>query len=416
MTTIIDIAGSVSSLASSRRSLNEIREIRCGSGLIPMLMLLILLCIPMKVDSAPVPISANDAAAGDYFGHSVAVSDDTAIIGAFGEDEGGSESGSAYIFVKDGSNWVQQAKLIASDPATGGSFGFSVAVSGDTAVVGALFDDDRGSNSGSAYVFVRSGSTWSQQQKLTASDGSTDDFFGYSVAVWGDTVVVGAYGDDDRGSNSVSAYVFTRSGTTWAQQQKLSASDGVGSDFFGSSVDVSCDTIVVGANGDDDNGGDSGSAYVFTRSGSSWSQQQKLTASDGAASDYFGSSVSLSGDTVVVGADGDDDGGSDSGSAYIFTRSGTAWSEQDKLAASDAQAGDGFGYSVALSGSRMVVGARYDDDNGSNSGSAYVFSYNGTDWPQKAKETAPDATTEDYFGHSVAVSNDTALVLSLIHI
>ena len=229
---------------------------------------------------------------------------------------------------------TEQTKLLATDGASSDNFGEPVSVSEDTVVVGAVLDDDNGTSSGSAYVFIRSGTTWTQQAKLTASDGAADDFFGFSVSVSGDTAVVGARFEDDKGSNSGSAYVFVRSGTTWTQQAKLTASDGAADDNFGDSVSVSGDTVVVGASGDD---GNKGSAYVFVRSGTTWSQQAKLTASDGAVGDIFGISISVSGDTTVVGAAFDGDNGDFSGSAYVFIRSGTAWTQQAKLTASDGE-------------------------------------------------------------------------------
>ncbi len=306
--------------------------------------------------------------------------------------------------------WLQQAKLTASDGAANDFFGFSVAVDGDMAVVGAPYDDSPGTGSGSAYVFTRSGSTWSQQAKLTASDGAANDTFGVSVALSGDTALIGAYWDDDMGSNSGSAYVFTRSGSTWSQQAKLTSSDGAANDAFGVSVAVNGDTALIGSHNDDDLGTDSGSAYVFTRSGSVWSQQTKLTASDGAANDTFGYSVAISEDTAVIGSFQDDDMGSNSGSAYVFTRSGSTWSQQAKLTASDGAANDRFGMSVAVSGDTAVIGAQYDDDMGSNSGSAYVFTRSETTWTQQAKLTANDGVASDIFGSSVAVDVDTALI------
>ena len=279
---------------------------------------------------------------------------------------------------------VEVAKLLATDGAAGDQFGYSVALSGDTAVIGARFDDDdvNGLESGSAYVFTRTGTTWTQQAKLTAADGAAGDQFGYSVALSGDTAVITADADDDvvNGVDSGSAYVFTRSGTTWTQQAKLTAADGAAGDQFGVRVALSGDTAVIGARFDDDddvNGLDSGSAYVFTRSETTWSQQAKLTAADGAAGDWFGYSVALSGDNALIGAHFDDDdvNGVDSGSAYVFTRSGTTWSQQARLTAADGAAGDQFGGRVAISGDTALIGARLvnDDVNGVDSGAAYVF-------------------------------------------
>jgi hypothetical protein len=210
--------------------------------------------------------------------------------------------------------------------------------------------------------------------KLNASDGAAGDWFGYSVAISGDHAVVGAHWDGDAGMGSGSAYIFKHDGTAWTQEAKITASDGAADDCFGVSVAISGDHVVVGAQRDDDAGSNSGSAYIFKRNGTEWTEQAKITASDCAADDCFGVSVAISGDYVVVGAYGaDDDAGSNSGAAYIFKRNGTEWTEQAKITASDGAAGDLFGYSVATSGDHAVVGAPYDDDAGSYSGSAYIY-------------------------------------------
>jgi hypothetical protein len=209
------------------------------------------------------------------------------------------------VFTRTGSSWTQQAKLTATDAAAGDRFGSTVAVSGDTVIIGAPFDDGTGTDSGSGYVFTRTGSSWSQQAKLTASDAAAGDQFGNSVAVSGDTAVIGAPDDDDAAAaaaSSGSGYVFARTGSSWSQQAKLTAADATIADLFGSAVAVAGDTAVIGAPGDGDAGFNSGSGYVFTRSGSGWSQQAKLTAPDAAGGDYFGSAVAVSGDTAHIGA------------------------------------------------------------------------------------------------------------------
>ncbi|MFV1991644.1 MAG: FG-GAP repeat protein, partial [Acidimicrobiales bacterium] len=203
----------------------------------------------------------------------------------------------------------EQAKLVASDAAKFDYFGASVSISGDTLVVGARIDGDAGPKSGSVYVFIRSGTTWTQQAKLTANDAVAGDQFGQSVAISGNTLVVGAHLADDKGSASGSAYVFVRSGSTWIQRAELSGSDTTANDRFGVDVAISGKTIVVGADGDDDAGSWSGSAYVFTRKGKNWSQQAKVKAKDAAAYDYFASSVAISGDSIVIGANRDDHAG-----------------------------------------------------------------------------------------------------------
>jgi FG-GAP repeat protein len=350
-------------------------------------------------------LEASDAAAGDRFGDAVAISGETVVVGA-PEDDGaaGNDQGSAYVFVRGGGVWTQQQKLLASAPAAQDNFGFSVAISGETVVVGAQSDDGAaGANQGSAYVFVRSAGVWSLQQKLEASDAAANDAFGWSVGISGETVVVGAQGDD---GNQGSAYVFVRGGGVWTQQQKLAASDGGANDVFGSSVGISGETVVISALGDDGAAGeDQGSAYVFTRSAGVWSQQQKLEASDAAAFDNFGESVGISGETVVVGAFADDGAaGQDQGSAYVFTRSGGVWSQQQKLEASDASASDLFGSSVAITGETVVVGAMNDDIS---AGAAYVFTRNGGVWSQQQKLAASDAAAGDRLGDSVAISGET---------
>jgi len=359
-------------------------------------------------------ITASDAASLDLFGTSVSISGDTAIVGAFFDDDAGDRSGSAYIFVRSGSTWTEQAKLTASDAAAGDQFGISVSISGDTAIVGARVDDDAGSSSGSAYVFTRSGTTWTQQAKLTASDAARGDVFGTFVSILGDTAIVGAEGDDDAcpsdPCSSGSAYVFVRSGTTWTEQAKLTASDAAAFDAFGIRISISGDTAIVSAPLDDDAGVSSGSAYVFVRSGTTWTQQAKLTASDAAERDRFGISVSISGDTAIVGASDDDDAGPNSGSAYVFVRSGTTWTEQAKLTASDAFEADRFGTSVSILGDTAIAGVPGDDDAGSSSGSAYVFTRSGTTWTEQDKLTASDAAFLDSFGISVSISGDTAIV------
>lgn len=260
-------------------------------------------------------------------------------MGAASSDtEGGSDAGSAYVFVRDGSGWSQQAKLTASDGAAGHSFGAGVALSGDTAVVGAT-----GSGvAGSAYVFIRDGTAWPEQAQLVPSDGSANDLFGSAVAVSGHTALVGAYLDDTAGgSDAGSAYVFVRDGSVWSEQAHLLApfTPGPSRDYFGGSLDISGDTAVVGARLDDPGLPKAGSAYVFVRDGSVWSEQAHLVASDAASFDEFGYSVAVSGDTVAVGAGlATTAAGSQSGSAYVFVRDGTTWSEQAKLTASDGGA------------------------------------------------------------------------------
>ena len=367
-------------------------------------------------------LTASDGAADDHFGYSVAVDGDTMVVGSYGDN---SNRGSAYVFIRQSGTWNQAAKLTASDGTAGDYFGLSVAMHEDTIVVGAWWDDDNGAQSGSAYVFTKPANGWattSTAAKLTASDGAADDDFGLSVAMHGNTIVVGAYEDDDNGSASGSAYVFTKPANGWittSTAAKLTASDGAAGDHFGQQVAMHGDTIVVGAHYDDDNGQDSGSAYVFTKPANGWattSTAAKLTASDGAVNDWFGIRVAMHEDTIVVGAHYDDDNGTNSGSAYVFTKPANGWattSTAAKLTASDGAADDEFGLSVAVHGDTIVIGAHYDDDNGWDSGSAYVFTKPANGWATTstaAKLTASDGAAKDYFGQRVAMHGDTIVV------
>jgi len=356
---------------------------------------------------------AGDGAASDYFGYSVSISGDFAIAGSYADDDKGNASGSAYIFEWDGANWSQQAKLLAFDGAASDYFGYSVSISGDFAIAGAYGDDDKGGNSGSAYIFKRDGETWSQQAKLVASDGAAADYFGWAVSISGDYALVVARYDDDKGTDSGSAYIFKRDGTSWSQQVKLTASDGAANDNFGGwSVSINGDLAIVGARGDSDMGYASGSAYIFKRAGETWVEQTKLLADDGDANDYFGISASISGDFAVVGAYGNDDSGDRSGSAYIFTPDDidpNNWIQRQKLTASDGNTDDYFGWSVSISGDYAIIGARQDDDMGSNSGSAYIFKRIGASWVEQQKLLASDGAASDYFGYSVSISGNKAI-------
>lgn len=361
--------------------------------------------------------SAGDA--DDFFGTSVAISGDLAVIGAYGEDIGSNaDQGAAYVFVRNGTIWTLQAKLIVFDGVEGDNFGTSVAISGDFVVVGAIGDNvNINVNQGSAYVFVRNGTTWSQQKQLIANDGAANDNFGKSVAISGDTIIVGSYFDQiNANTNQGSAYIFTRFGTDWSQETKLIANDGATDDYFGNTVAISSNSVIVGATGDDIGANvNQGSAYIFNRSGTTWTQQIKLIAGDGSEGDYFGTSVditnTLSGTISVVGAWRDTIGQNfGQGSAYIFNRSQAGvWSQTQKLFAANGGNNDGFGVSVSIvsfTGSAIVVGARF----AGNRGAAYIFRRVNSVWTEQQKLTAFDGASGDNFGGSIAISGDTAIV------
>jgi hypothetical protein len=356
-------------------------------------------------------LTASDGAGNDYLGRSVSLDGDTAVVGAAGADIDGAESqGAAYVFVRSGDTWTQQAKLTAPDGAPADEFGFAAAISGDTIVVGARFAAIDGINGhGAAYVFVGSGDTWTLQAKLAADDGATYDEAGFSVAIDGDTVLVGApFANASQGK----AYVFMRTGTDWAPEATIAADDGAASDRFGLSLSVDGDTAIfgspsaqIGANGYQ------GAAYVFARSAGAWNLATKLTASDGAAFDEFGVSVALDAGTAVVGAHFADVVYPGQGAAYAFVRDGDAWSEQGKLVSDDAFFGDEFGFSVAVSGDTAAVGALFADAGGTeNEGEAYIFSRAAGAWSEASKLFPDMATMGGEFGIGITLKGDTVIV------
>ncbi|MBK9306700.1 MAG: cadherin-like beta sandwich domain-containing protein [Nitrospira sp.] len=367
---------------------------------------------------------------------------------------------------------AQQAYVKASNQGTGDELGFSVALDGDTLVVGARREAGNGtgvnpahnnlaSNAGAAYVFARNGTTWAQQAYLKASNTGADDWFGYSVAISGDTIAVGAMNEDgsatgvngadnDGTADSGAVYIFTRSGTTWSHQAYVKASNAGNTDQFGRTVALSGDTLAVGAAGEDSNltgvtagspnegatgngSSDSGAVYVFTRSGTTWSQQAYVKASNTGAGDNFGYSVAIDGETLGVGARGEEsnavgingnqanDSMSFAGAVYVFTRSGTTWTQQAYVKASNTGTGDRFGSSIALSGDTLAVGAPTEDGNGTganppdsgtivDSGAAYVFTRSGTTWSQQAYIKTSNTGGLDQFGWKVALDGDTLIV------
>ena len=331
------------------------------------------------------------------FGHSIALQHDTAVVGAIGG------AGSAYVFRRTTHGWQEQAQLLAEDGAADHLFGDSVALYGTTIIVGAPYDDDNGDISGSAYVFVWDGSAWMQQAKLLPSDGAAYERFGEAVAISGDTAVVGTV--------TAGAYVFRRRNGVWEEQPRLVPIGGLDSeDLVGQAVAMWGKTVLVGAILDDDRGLDAGAMLTFRRSTAGKADQGTLLARDGSAGDWFGGSVAMVGNTAVVGASGDDDRAPMAGSAYVFEWRDAGWQQAVKLLPGDVSAGDRFGYAVALGEDTLVVGSVADDAQGPYSGSAHVFERIDGAWSQLPKILAVDGEPADMFGHAVAVRGDTVLV------
>ena len=357
-------------------------------------------------------LTAPDAELGDEFGRAIAVQGNVAVVGAPNDAAAGYGTGAAYVFEKTTSGWQLQQKLTAHDSSSYSFFGTSVAIDGDRIVVGAYGDQNAGNYAGAAYVFVYAGSTWTPEQKLTGSENSASDSFGISVAIKGDRIICGAFGNSDVNQSEVgSAYVFQRIDGLWLQQQELTASDAASLARFGLAVAISEDTIVVGADGDSELGFFSGAVYVFVFDGSNWIQQQKLQAQDARESASFGYHLAMSGNTIVVGAPGDEVGNHTRGAAYVFSRRSHGWLQDRKFIAKDSDVFDGYGLRVAVSGDTIAVGSMFDHDAALYGGAAYVYKRNGqSGWSLHEKLFASDAARDDAFGCAVAASNNTVLV------
>lgn len=340
-------------------------------------------------------LTASDATGYEALGSFVAVDGDTIVVGApYADGAGRSRAGAVYVFVRQGDGWVEQAKLTASDADVDDAFGFSVDVDGDTVIVGAHRNDDAGTWSGAAYIFVREDGQWAQEAKLRASDEQANQYFGKAVALSGQTAVIGADGDGSSGA----AYVFSTQDDTWTQQVKLTASDADRGDNFGSSVAIDDGTFVVGATSDDHAVDQAGSAYVFVQHDDVYEEVVKLTAVDAMSGHFFGSTTAVSDDMIIVGALGDDGAGSRSGAAYVYQLQDGSWGKHAKLTASDADTGDYFGATVAVDGDNVLIGAARDNDTFTSSGSAYVFDL--------TPNAAPDASDDNYGLTDLSVSVD----------
>ena len=341
------------------------------------------------------------------FGTSVGVSGDTAVIGASAVPEGKTKG--AYVFVRSGTDWVQQAKLTPSDPAAEPGFAGNVAISGERVVATAPMYSYQGHlEAGAAFVFVRSGTSWVEEAVLQPSDPVDGSRVGGSVAISGDTAIVGDVNEGGTGA----AYVFRRVGSTWSQEAKLVASDGTPWDDFGQAVAISGGTAVVGARYATLAGGlTAGSAYVFVRNGTVWSEQARLSASDPAAVHLFGTSVSVSGDTAIVGAPGVElPVGVHAGAAYVFVRAGAAWAEEAKLMASDPVTFAGFGESVTIEDDLVVVGGPGPGGAGADgSGTAYVFAREGGTWSEELRLKAKNPQDGSHLGSALALAGDTVV-------
>ena len=353
-------------------------------------------------------ITSSDNTSGDQFSFPVSIDGDYAVCAASQDDT--LRKGSAYIFKREGTTWTQQSRIVKDGTRSDyHQFGRSVAISGDYVISGMPGDNDNGNNSGAAYIFKRYGTSWIQMQRIVGTTRTTNHRFGGCVSIDGEYAIVGMrYEDNFKGHASI----FKRTGETWTEQIEVESDDGDTTDRFAGSVSISGNYAIVGAFNDNDNGSGSGSAYIYGLNGSTWSLQQKIIADDGVANDSFGWSVAISGEYALVGAYGH----ASKGCAYIFKRDGTSWTQQAKLISSDIEANDSFGQYVALKGDIAVISSPNEDpDNVSNAGSVYIFKRNGTKWIQQTKFTGNDSVASDNFGTSVAVSNNDVIVGAYIN-
>ena len=360
-------------------------------------------------------LTASDSGAFESFGYAVGVCDDTALIGAHWDREIGTEAGAAYIFKLDRPRqaWVESQKLLASDGAAWNDFGHALAMDGELAAIAAHAHLHEGApGGGSVYIFRHEASSWIEEQELFASDGELLDGFAVSVSISGDVAVIGAPADDDAGTNFGASYVFRydAKSQTWVEQQKLLAPNGGWA--FGGAVAIDGDLVVIGADSHVNDEVTLGSAYVFRLHGSTWVEEQELLPSADAGSAAFGSSVSIRGDVILIGARSEG-----YGSAYVFRYDGEAppgsrWVLEQKLLASDPNGIEQFGKSVAVDGDTVVIGAWVSNAGGPGSGAAYVFRFNPrtSTWAQQ-QQLLPDPNPwTNFFGRSVAIDGDTAVI------
>jgi hypothetical protein len=335
-------------------------------------------------------LNGHDSDNGDLFATSVAIDGNYVLIGAPQDD---TYKGSAYFYTKNGDDWTETQKIMISDDID--EVGAAVALSGDTAVIAA---PGWYGATGAVYIFIRTDTTWTQQAKLTASDGSMSDYFGSAVAISGDTVVIGA---SNKNNYTGEVYIFTRTGTTWTQDKILTAPSGLPNDYYGYQLDIDQTTILIGACGEN---GHTGAAYVYIRGDSTWEQEARLTAADGTIDNYFGIAVSLSGNTLVACAPWNNDM---LGAAYIFTRTGTNWTQTQKIAPIDPTTFTGFGFTCSLDGNFLAIGAPFGNNY---KGEMHVFKCTHGAWSEDAILFADDGAENEDYGDAVSLDHTTLLV------
>lgn len=350
-----------------------------------------------------------DGAARDEFGVSVGIAGNTVVVGSIYDDDLGGDAGSAYVFVEDNGVWTQQAKLMAKDAKPNDYFGISVAIAGDRILVGAAEAGTNGVRTGAVYVYERVNKVWTLAQKLTPSTGAASDYFGYAVALEGNVAIIGAPQTDAVAYDSGAAYVFTYDGTSWTEQEKLAPATGGTYGFFGGSVALFGTTALIGQ-WDDGSGQDMGSVFAFRENSGSWVVQEELVASDASMGDTFGFSVAIYNNKAFIGAPFRDGSCTNSGAVYVFGRYNEDWCEEQIIVPEDKNASQAFGSSVAVWGDMAAIGSYWDEDNGDYSGSAYAYRDIENVWTQQFKYLPNDGVIGQLFGISAAMDGDRVIV------
>jgi hypothetical protein len=336
----------------------------------------------------------------DRFGESISLFDDQAIISKINNSE---NKGEAIVFEFINNEWTQIESLNHASIESNDQYGYSVSISGTLAVIGAPRDDDNGENSGAAYVFKKVMGSWVFEEKIISTDGSEYDQFGSHVRISGSEIFVGAKGYDSTKTNAGSVYVYQNTKNKWSQTNQIFIPDPISEDEFGSFLGVSAGKLIVGSN--------RGTVYSFNSMKSNWAFSEKLTVEAGSTYDRFGNSVSIFGDFAAVGSYKDDDNGPNSGSVYIYEYTTLkGWVQKVIIHASDATGHDYFGSSVHLSENRLIVGAENADNNEFSSGAVYVFDLENNVWSQTTKLTGDNFSSADNYGASVSYSNNHILV------
>lgn len=385
-----------------------------NATLLPVLLALATLPVAAHAQTCHHVLRAPQADDYDRFGEAVGISADDIVVGEPGDDIAANGAGAARVFHRDGRTWTSLA-LASSSPRAGGDFGRAVAIDGDTLAIGAPGEHDgNGVQTGVVHVFVRNGTSWVEQARVWPADGNAGDRFGAAVALSGGRLLVGAPQDSDIAFRAGSAYLFTRRFSSWNLLVKLTAADGAAGDAFGHRVAIDATQAVVGAPYADPAQRDAaGAAYVFAEGSPLWYQTAKLTAPTPAASDLLGSSVALRGGTIVVGAPGDDERGNGAGAVHVFTRSPIGSWTSTKLVATEGDVGDQLGHSVAIGSGRIAAGAPYADFGSLRPGAVFVFDFSVNRWSQRARLLDPSGRDGDRLGVSVAVAADTVVAGAL---